>query len=188
MRKLITSIILAVVASHFTGCDGKPVDWVKEGWKSFEEGDYPSAITNFQQAITENASDAEAYNGLGWCYLFDDSLSKSITNFEASLSFENLIDANAGVALALAELSDFSHAVTHASVVINASPSYVFSHHTSVDIKMIRLTKAKSAAALGDFTTALNEVKAIESAFDADPSTPEGQAAILQKIEELISG
>jgi tetratricopeptide (TPR) repeat protein len=131
---------------------------------------------------------ADAYNGLGWCYLLNDDLATSLSNFESALSYDySLTDASAGATLAATDLGSNSDAVDYANRVIDENSTYVFSHLSRVSIEDIRLAKAKSAAALGDFEEALSEVQEIESSFSADPLTSEGQAAILAKIEELIA-
>ncbi|MBD3286790.1 hypothetical protein GF359_09235 [candidate division WOR-3 bacterium] len=171
------------------GCNGDPEDHLAKAWSLFEEGDLSGARDHFDSALsgqTENA--AEAYMGLGWCDLLEDKLTDAYNNFSSSMTYENLLDANAGAAIASSELSRYTDAIDYVNTVLNANPDYFFTHYTSVDSELLRLTKAKSAAALGDFETALDEIQEIEPSFDANPDTPQGQADILTKIEELISG
>ena len=190
MRKIGFIIIIAIL---FFGvgstCKPEPTDYLAEAWSLFEAGNYAEARTNFNSAVTEQPEKAaEAYAGLGWCDLLEDNLTSAYNNFSSSINTENLLDANAGAALASSELERYSEAIDFANTVLNANPGYSFSHYTSVDATVLRLTKAKSAAALGDFDTALDEIQEIDPDFDANPGTPDGQADILAKIEELISG
>jgi Flp pilus assembly protein TadD len=182
------ALMLALVLIAATGCTGWALDSAEQGWSDFEAGDYEDARTNFEDALTWDITYADAYNGLGWCDLLEDKLSDASTNFSSATSYDAfLTDASAGGSLAATELGNHQNAVDYANDVINSNASYQFSHYSSVTIEDIRLAKAKSAAALGDFDTALAEVQAIESGFSADPSTAEGQAAILARIEELIT-
>ena len=187
MKKLGLLLLLTLMIL-VTGCTGWAVDSTEQGWDAFENGDLDQARESFEDAIGYDNTYADAYNGLGWCDLLEDTLSSSLKNFNTALSYEsNLTDANAGAALAATEEGEHDSTMVYANRVINANTSYVFSHYSSVDIKDIRLAKAKSATALGDFDIALGEIQAIDSSFTADPNTAEGQAAILAKIEALIS-
>lgn len=187
MKKL-RLLLLPALMILVTGCTGWAVDSTEQGWDAFENGDLDQARESFEDAIGYDNTYADAYNGLGWCDLLEDTLSSSLKNFNTALSYEsNLTDANAGAALAATEEGEHDSTMVYANRVINANTSYVFSHYSSVDIKDIRLAKAKSATALGDFDIALGEIQAIDSSFTADPNTAEGQAAILAKIEALIS-
>ena len=182
--KLILTLSLIILG---TACTDLAVDSTNQGWTHFETGDLDSARYYFEDAILWDDTYADAYNGLGWCDLFADELTSSLGNFKDALSYEkSLTDASAGASLAATEEGTHQDAVDYADDVISSDDSYVFSHYTSVTIEDIRLAKAKSAAALGDFVTALAEVQVLEPSFSADPSTPQGQAAILAKIEELI--
>jgi tetratricopeptide (TPR) repeat protein len=186
MKKIRLLLLFALIIAG--GCTGWAVDSTEEGWDAFEDGDLDQARENFEDAISWAPSYADAYNGLGWCDLLEDELPDALEEFRQALENEpDLIDASAGATLAATEENKHEDAVDYADDVISANDSYVFSHYTSVTIEDIRLAKAKSAAALGDFVTALAEVQVLEPSFSADPSTPQGQAAILAKIEELIS-
>ncbi|MBN2379203.1 tetratricopeptide repeat protein [candidate division WOR-3 bacterium] len=188
MRKLfhLTVIALVVIMTSCNG-NGDGVNYLEKAWESFEKGDLADARSNFEKAISETSGNAEAFTGLGWCAILEDNLAGALTQFETALGYENLLDANAGAAIVAVELEDFSEAIEFADNVLRAVPDYIFSHYTSVTARILRLTKAKSAAALGDFQTALDEIQEIDASFDADPKTAEGQDQILAKIEELIA-
>jgi tetratricopeptide (TPR) repeat protein len=189
MKKIRLLLLFALIIAG--GCTGWAIDSTKEGWDAFEDGDLDQARENFEDAISWSASYADAYNGLGWCDLLEDDLSDALDNFgEAIENDRDLIDASAGAALAATEKNEHEDAVDYADDVIHEDENYSFPHNGSVidvTIEDIRLAKAKSAAALGDFDTALAEIQAIDSGFSADPNTAQGQAAILAKIEALIS-
>ncbi len=187
--KTVRIITIAAIALIALACSEWAVDSTNQGWTHFDLGDLDSARYYFDDAVLWDATYAEAYNGLGWCDLLTDNLTNALYNFEEALTNDaSLIDADAGAALAATETGyNDQDAINYADKVINSNSSYVFSHLSNIRIEDIRLAKAKSAAALGDFQTALDEVKAIDSSFSADPSTSSGQAAILAKIESLIS-
>lgn len=190
MKKNKFTVLFSVTlfALLLFGCSEWAVDSTNQGWTHFEAGDLDSAEYYFNDATLWDMTYADAYNGLGWCYLLNDDLATSLSNFESALAYDfSLTDASAGATLAATELGSHNDAISYADRVIDENSAYVFSHLSSVSIEDIRLAKAKSAAALGDFEEALSEVQEIEPSFSADPLTSEGQAAILAKIEELIS-
>ena len=190
MKKLRLLLLLALMIIG-TGCTGWAIDSTEEGWDAFEDGDLDQARESFEDAIGYDNTYADAYNGLGWCDLLEDRLSLARDNFRQALDNDSrLVDASAGASLAATEENNHEDAVDYADDVIDADENYRFPHNGSVievTIEDIRLAKAKSAAALGDFDKALAEIQAIDSEFSADPYTAQGQAAILAKIEALIS-
>lgn len=186
--KVIKLTSIAVLTFTLTACTEWAIDSAETGWSFFEAGDLDSARYYFEDATTWDPTYADAYNGLGWCDLLDDDLSQSVADFENALTYDiTLADASAGASLAYTERGEHYNAVVQADRVISADPSYVFSHYSTVDINDIRLAKAKSSAAQGDFSTALAEVQEIDPSFTANPQTGEGQADILEKIEALIA-
>lgn len=186
MKKIRLLLLFALIIAG--GCTGWAVDSTEEGWDAFEDGDFDQARESFEDAISWAPSYADAHNGLGWCDLLEDELTDALENFDEALENDpDLTDASAGAALAATEKGYHEDAVDYADDVIDSDQNYEFSHYTAVDIFDIRLAKAKSAAALGEFDKALSEIQAIDPEFSADPATAQGQAAILAKIEALIS-
>jgi tetratricopeptide (TPR) repeat protein len=189
IRLLRLLLLFALIIAG--GCTGWAVDSTGQGWDAFEDGDIGEARENFEDAISWAPSYADAYNGLGWCDLLEDELPDALDNFDKALENDrDLIDASAGASLAATEENKHEDAVDYADDVIDEDEDYSFPHNGSVievTIEDIRLAKAKSAAALGEFDTALAEIQAIDTEFSADPATAQGQAAILAKIEALIS-
>ena len=190
MRRLTitTFLILMIGVLACTDKTDKAMDLTEQGWESFEDGELDEARSDFEDAIDQDSTYADAHNGLGWCDLLEDKLASALDNFEKALFYDSeLIDASAGASLAATDKDEHQKAVDYAKDVIDADASYKFSHYPSVTIEDIRLARAKSAATLGYFDTVLEEIKEFDSSFDEDPNTSEGQAAILAKLEELIS-
>jgi len=181
-----TRLLALLTVFVFAGCTGWAIDETEKGWDDFEDGAFSDARLHFEDATLYDPTYADAYNGIGWCNLFTDSILSSLTNFDIALSYDlSLVDAKAGGALAATEAGEHLTAVNYANDVISGNSSYEFSHYDPVDIWVIRLAKAKSAAAMGDFDTALEEIQVFDSTFDADPNTNQGQANILAKLEIL---
>ncbi|MBD3286739.1 hypothetical protein GF359_09015 [candidate division WOR-3 bacterium] len=181
----IAILILSVFL--ISGCTEWAMDSAEKGWDDFEDGAYLDALAHFDNAVFYDATYPDGYNGLGWSYLMIDSFSLSVENFEYALDYEStMLDAKAGATLAGTEAGEHSSAVSYADDVISSDSDYEFSHLTEVNIDVIRLAKAKSAAAAGDFATALAEIQVFDSFFDADPETNIGQSRILTKLENLM--
>lgn len=93
-------VIVFIGTLGIIGCGGggtepvKPSDLSKEeyvarGWSELIDGDYATALVNFNSAKSKDSSYAEAYIGLGWVYLQTASLGPdSISN-----AIQNLLDA-----------------------------------------------------------------------------------------------
>ncbi|MBN2378646.1 hypothetical protein JXM67_02440 [candidate division WOR-3 bacterium] len=180
--------ILLGVLLMAAACTEWAIDSTEQGWDAFDDNDLETARSHFEDAISWDCTYAGGHNGLGWVNLLENDLQESFNNFDTALYYDqDLVDANAGGALAATEVGEHTKAVNWADYVIAEDANYEFSHYDKVDIKVIRLTKAKSAAANGDFDTALDEIQILDSSFDADPSDPIGQAEILNKLELLIT-
>jgi hypothetical protein len=114
-------------------------------------------------------------------------LDEALVSFSTALS-ENtsLLDPLAGEAIVRSDSEENAGAVDAAGRLLSADDQYVFSHDPTVSAADIRMIKAKSHCALGEFASALQEVQMIDPTFYVDVSTTEGRRALLEKIEELI--
>jgi tetratricopeptide (TPR) repeat protein len=182
MRKLIIVLPLFLI-----GCFPAS-DLTEQGWQQYESGDVTSALSSFTDATSNDPYYADAYNGLGWCYLDQNNLSQAKNGFEQCLSLtDTIIDPYAGLALALSDLPDDAGAIANADSLLSRDPTYSFSHRSSITVEDVHLAKAKSCCNLGRFDDALTEIQYFEPNFSADPGTSLGQRAILEKLEELLS-
>ncbi len=183
MRILIISITLFLV-----NCFSLAPDSTDQGWQQYESGDLTGAVSSFTDATSYDPYYADAYNGLGWCYIGFDDLSRARDNFELSLSVtDTILDPYAGLAIALSDLPDDASAIEYADSLISKDSYYVFSHKSSITVEDVRLAKAKSCCNAGRFGDALTEIQYFEPNFSADPGTSAGQRAILEKLEELLA-
>lgn len=187
MNKILIIISCLFSLLFVVGCGPTAEEITNDAWQLYEQSQYSEALAKFNEAISTDDTYADAHNGQGWSYAELDSLSKSVSGFENCTSLDNnLSDAHAGLALVYADLPDDSACINSANTLIQQEPSYEFSHKTSVTIEDIRIVKAKSCCNIGDFATALSEIQIIDPSFDADPESPAGQQAILNKLEDLI--
>ncbi len=173
---------------------------VQQGWQWFEEGQWDSAYVAFGQAVSQNPQHAEAWLGMGWTSLrlYDPVYAHQSLLRTLSLGGDSL-HAWAGLAIGDADpipdptlygapLDSVLHlALRAANEVLQRDPTYAFPHDPGANATVILLEKARVLCSLGRFAEALAVVQQVDPSFTADVSTPEGRAALLQKIADLLA-
>jgi tetratricopeptide (TPR) repeat protein len=165
---------------------------VSRGWGFFSDRNYGLASTNFRIAIEadEERIWPEAYIGLGWSLAMQDSLTKSINNFDTALSRQLLstqdsLSIFAGLSLAYRDVTppNFTLVRDNALNVLESDPNYVFEYKHSInadDLEAVlaeayfNLTQYEDAAAIADPDSLL------------DPESASYQTDLLTKINLLI--
>jgi len=174
-----------------TGTGKTAPQWTQEGWTAFESDDYTTAASRFQQAISTDASYADAYNGLGWSYSKTDRLSDAVAQFNLGLGKPGTAVVHyeilAGKAFTYNAQggANVTYAISAAESVVTYSPSFAFSHDAGVTISDVHLLLSECYATQGDFVNALRHIQAVEGTFVADVTTASGRASLLDEIEWL---
>ncbi len=188
MKRIVPFIILSLFIM-VVGCPDFPrlgPASVERAWTYYEDGEYDKAILEFEDVIDAEPDNAEAYNGLGWCYGIICSLSVSVAYFDTALQLQStLVDPHAGLTFSYSDIPDDANAIISATTLIQNDSLYFFGHDNDITWHDVRLVKAKSLCNLGDFSSALTEVQVLNSSFTCDVSTPQGRRALLQEIERL---
>jgi tetratricopeptide (TPR) repeat protein len=188
MKRIIPFIVLSLLVM-VVGCPDFPrlgPATVERAWGYYEDGEYDKAILEFEDVIDAEPDNAEAYNGLGWCYGIIGSLSTSIAYFDTALQVQSsLVDPYAGLTFSYSDIPDDANAIISATTLIQRDSLYFFGHDNDITWHDVRLVRAKSSCNLGDFASALADVRVLNSSFNCDVSTPEGRRALLQEIERL---
>jgi tetratricopeptide (TPR) repeat protein len=196
MKKWLTVFLLLFIIS---GCSEFPKlgpSSVERAWTYYEEyydsGNYnkiKEAMNEFRDVIEDEPDNAEAFNGMGWCYGIKENLSSSIDDFDIALQKEStLIDPYAGLAFVYSDNGQDTEAVDAAASLIQKDSLYQFGHIPSpykITVDDVRLVKAKSLCNLGDFISALTEVKLLNPGFNCNVNTAEGREKLLKEIERL---
>ncbi len=166
---------------------------VAAGWASFAAGNYPAARSAFAEAVTLDPAPAEAYVGLGWSELKRDVLTAAHQAFESGSGKTGadpvLADLFAGWAFvwnARKTVADnYGESNSRIVQVETLEPDWQFDPIAGLGVADLVLLAAENHFALGDFDSSLARVQALDPAFVVDVATPEGQAALAEKIELL---
>ena len=191
--KFVSIFLLPILFACSSGGDGPsgptgpPLEvLILEGWTAFEQGDYNTASTRFTEAVSKDQTSMEAFLGLGWSLFKLDNLSRANNEFTAGSSKESpTADLFAGWAFVLNALKRYANSNQRSESAINQDPAWQFSHGLSLDVNDLRIVRAENYFLLGEFANSLVEVRILNSNFNVDVLTNDGQAALAQEIERL---
>ena len=176
MKKIYTyQITFALLTFIAVGCrqEYEPVDsdFSQYGWKYYENGDYVEAREWFQEALREDSTFADAYNGAGWSlghlgqadsarYYFSSWIS------QADETSDYLLDYYAGLAFSYNALGNDQQALFNAQSNFFGKQDVVsgeiwcFCHRKDINQIDVRLIQAVSEFRLGKFSDCLETINA----------------------------
>jgi len=154
---------------------------IDDAWSTFENGDYAKALDEFTQLGTN-----EAAVGIGWSAVFLDSLSFAKQTF-VSIAADQNIDANAGWALTLWALGDYTNCINKANSVLSKDANYKFSHYQSFSATDLIWLQAASYYNLPNYSKCIEKIKLLDSSFSASTSDPDIAKILLEKLDALDS-
>lgn len=165
---------------------------VSRGWTFFSDGNYGLASTNFRIAIEadEQRIWLEAQIGLGWSLAMQDSLTKSINNFNTALSRQpssqqDSLSIFAGLSLAYRDVTppNFTLVRDNALIVLEKDPNFVFEYKLSINADDLQAVLAEAYFNLNQY----DEAAAIADPDSLlDPQSASYQNDLLAKINLLI--
>lgn len=186
---MVRRFILVFIFIILTGCPEFPIlglPSVERAWTYYEDGKYQKAINEFKDVIESEPDNGKAYNGLGWCNGIIGELSIAVDDFNIAIEKDSsLIDPYAGLAFVYSDIPLDQNTVDAATTLIEKDSLYIFVHNIEITVSDVRLVKAKSLCNLGDFASALVEVRILNPSFNCNIYTPEGREALLCEIERL---
>lgn len=135
----------------------------KQGWISYNSGNYSQALLNFERALNSDPEHADAHNGVGWGQL---SLSLSLSLVQES--FQNAVrydSSNADAWVGLANVlylrnkdnSDFTSAIRAIDNALNADETFLYRHDYNSKAEIYAL-KAACYFYLGEKQLANEEI------------------------------
>jgi tetratricopeptide (TPR) repeat protein len=158
------------------------------GWLRFETGDYRSALSRFEQATRTSAGYGEAYNGIGWCCIWLDSLDAALDGFDQAISNSVAAgDPRAGKSVVYRDRVplDLEAAIDWADSALAIDPGYVFTHDTTFDWYDLRLIRAHSYFELALYDQAKTEIDILSPANTVDPAADTFVEDLLAELQRL---
>ena len=169
-------IILIIVTLSLISCEDNGSEpeatageLINSGWLKFEAGEYSSAVSDFNSAITKDASAFEAYSGIGWSQIRLDQIDDAETNYLTALNGnyagKELLAGLAAISLANEE---YTTAIGFAESILNIDPDWIFEHDNTVDYKDVWYVVAIAYFHEGDFTEVEAAILKIDSSYSID--------------------
>ena len=186
-------VLLIFVLSGCGGDDGPSgpeptADYLTEqGWDSFEQFDYQSALEDFKSALGKNPEHAGANNGAGWSAgKLPGHLDEAPDYFAKCLQIDTTIyDALGGWTFVVFQTGDFEAVIGKADSLLHRRPVWQFHHEQTLDHFDIRLVMAVSYFSIGEFEASYETVRFLNRSFETDISTPAGRRELFEEIERL---
>ncbi|MCK4578312.1 MAG: hypothetical protein KAU50_05950, partial [Candidatus Marinimicrobia bacterium] len=182
-RKILAVLIPVLIVTAFTGCREKlePItpDYVEYGWELYALEDYRGSIPHFVDGAALDADYADAWNGLGWAYAGLGDADSSALNFTTGKAIDDTTavgdDILAGLAFAKLAQGEYAAAILNGETVLARTPSWSFTHNTSLTSLRLALTVATAYYGLGEFDSSLVWIqRELNETFLTDVSTLQG--------------
>ena len=172
---VLLQIVLLVVVS---GCDRNgeniPINpptatvLLDEAWQHFVADEYDEAVEAFTAAKDRDALQADAFLGLGWTLSKQLNFDSAISNFRILQSITTnetlLLDSYAGLTVCYSAQGDDDATILNGTLVLDKSPSYVFSRDNYIDAKKIGIVIARSHVNNNNYLGALEIVDSVVEA------------------------
>jgi tetratricopeptide (TPR) repeat protein len=192
MPKLTT--LTLIILTLAVGCRKEvlpdEIDYVDYGWILMAELDYRGAIENFNLGIAEDATYADANNGLGWAYIKLGEADSASIKFELATADTSEVGTEiyAGRAFTKLALDEYTVAVTNARTALTQDPLWIFEHDTSILYEHLYLVGAIGYFSLAEYDSCLVWIQKIEDLFDVEDLTrTAAPAELADKLAELNS-
>ncbi|MFQ6676288.1 MAG: hypothetical protein ACE5LH_08090 [Fidelibacterota bacterium] len=169
------------------------MDMSEHGWTLYARGEYREANRWFEDAVFEDSTYKDGYNGLGWTFGKLGQVAQSISSFQTgrTLAFQDTTrddsllllsvpshdvprETTAGLAMAYHANNSHANAVIYGNsllalsgdssyTVAQGDPKWIFSRDSAIDARHIIWTLASSHFALGNFEQSLAHVHQLMS-------------------------
>jgi len=168
-------------------------DYAEYGWTVINDGNYTSALTQFQDALQLDPENADAYNGLGWIFSRMNEPDSALVYFNTGMGLATpasqiQLEIYTGRAFSYHAKQQYLSGIDDCNEVLATDSNFVFSRDTTVTANSVAALLAANYFGVGDFTNALLAVQVVDPTFQVDVNTETGLAALAAKIEALTTG
>ena len=191
MKPVFIILILVLLVSGCSKDGGGPTqktaeELVTEGWQAYAAKNYVKAADNFLEALKLKSSLADAYNGSGWAQAKLNHLSVADTAFVLGLAKDPAsMQMKAGLAFVYSAEKKYALSVQRTNEVLASDSAWAFSRDLSIGASDLHLLLAENYYAEGDFVSSLEQVRLLNSFFNADVTKATGRAELSAEIERL---
>ncbi|MBS1271512.1 MAG: hypothetical protein MAGBODY4_00644 [Candidatus Marinimicrobia bacterium] len=209
MKKMTIPLAILIVIFGLNACDEFPetltvneteqkeVTLTRSGWDAYENGAYITAISEFKDAVIENAYYADAYNGLGSSYARLDSLEQAdryftiatVTQTEYNALTRDIYAGMSFVCLANEQYEKAVRAVERALIDddnYELDSQYVFRHDFSITATDLLLVKAEAYFLLNVYRFCVLTLHQIDETLSISEDDPEELAAVIESLRETV--
>jgi hypothetical protein len=174
-----------VLMFYAAGCSDKEDKVTLNGaWSAYSGKHYQTALKEFKKLILTEDS-MQAYCGAGWSSLRLGWLDPANQYFIHTSSMDN--DAVAGWAFTYWGLNQPTEALNKADFALFMDPAYVFDKDTRIDYKDLIWIQASSYLQLQNYTSCLDKIKLLDTAYTANVSDPNIAQILFLKLQSLGS-
>ncbi len=192
MKKVFLTIVI-LWCSNILSCGPDPIrdsatfeDMVLEGWTSYSQNEFETAIDWFKKAGKKNPSAAEPLTGLAWTFMKMDSLSKADTYFSAGASKQGVPpDHYAGWSFLKNANKEYVLSNQFADEALSMNANWSFVYAVGLNAADLQLLMAQNYFMTGDYSNSLIKVKILNPSFETDIFDSAGQALLAKEIERL---
>jgi tetratricopeptide (TPR) repeat protein len=171
-----------VIADATATTTPTPDELLAMGQEAANRGDYPTAITYYDQAIAANSGNAQAYLLRGNAYKELDDISQAISNYDQAIAIDpNLATAFNNRGLAYADMGDSARALLDFAEAIRLAPTFGLAFRNRAEIQA---AAGNSAAAALDLQIYLTLVPGAPDKAQVEAQIAELQAQTLEDAEE----
>ncbi len=176
-RRLAAITLITAVGCSSSSSPPNVNPLVREGWRSYENGDFESASGRFSEAVAADPGSAPAYSGLGLTLARLRRFPDAAASFLSAIDSDpDLTDAYAGLAIVDAARNDYEAVVAPATLLISMAPTYVHPHDSEVNVRVVRLVRAQAYFHAGDYQRAARDLDILDP--DAAPHSPDPQSLL----------